>query len=65
VNPSETEKGIVAFVEKLYKSKEYLKTLSYNHDVTLWITLYQDTDQYNLKLSKELLLQRRLKAGQI
>lgn len=51
----ETERKILEFIDLLYKNKNTIQQLSMMHHITLWITLNQDTTQYNLHFSKEVL----------
>lgn len=54
-NFDEIEKKTHEFVDLFYKNKEYIKQLLNECTVTLWITLYQETNQYNLHFSRETL----------
>lgn len=51
----ETEEKAAEFIDMLYENKTAIRQLSAIHHVTLWITLYQETSQYNLHFSKETL----------
>jgi len=51
----ETEEKILEFVGLFYKNKEYIQQLSNMHDVTLWITIYQDSYQYNLRFTNNVI----------
>ena len=49
------ENKISEFVDLLYENKNAMQQLSAMYHATLWITLYQETSQYNLHFSKEML----------
>jgi hypothetical protein len=50
-----TEDKLAAFVDLLYKNKAYIKQLSRVCKTTIWVTIYQETYQYNLSFSKNVL----------
>jgi len=54
-NADKTEERILEFINLFYKNKEYVKQLSNMHNITLWITLSQDTNQYNLTFTQNVL----------
>ena len=54
-NIDETEEKLFEVVNLLHKNKEYIQQLSNVHDVTLWVTIYQDSCQYHLRFSKNVL----------
>lgn len=54
-NLDETEDKISEFIDLFYQSKEYIQRLAVTHKITLWVTVYQETYQYNLHFSKSVL----------
>ena len=55
-NADETEKKTLAFINLFYEKRDYIKKLSNECSINLWITLYQEDNQYNLHFSNEVLL---------
>jgi len=47
------ELGIETFVLQFVPYAKYLKELSKSHDVTFWVSLYPETEQFNVNLTKE------------
>ena len=41
------------FLTRFIKSKEYIKELSLNTDVSLWVSVYPDTEQSNIHLENK------------
>jgi len=50
------EKTLERFVGTLKSSSDYLKTLSKEHDVTVWVSVYPDSEQANIHIAAPIII---------
>lgn len=54
-NQDETEEKMLDFIDLFYKNKDYIMQILDMYNITLWITVCQNTNQYNVHFSKNML----------